>query len=213
MENNKQNTALLIVIAVATLLVAVVGATFAYFTATASTGSTSAIQVNSGKMIIAFADGSDTADLTETNFQPSSAILIDKSFTLTGTNTATQAGGLTMPFTVSIKFVNGFTTGQLHGWFRRTDSSTKAVTTLAGTANQKIPGQGDTTYNEHLLANGTQTLQLASGYFIAGASNEPITFNFKLTFPDTGVAQDTEKGKTFTGNIVIGATAGATTKA
>ena len=34
----KKNTILLTVIAVATLLVAVVGATFAYFTATATTG-------------------------------------------------------------------------------------------------------------------------------------------------------------------------------
>ena len=40
MENNKQNSVLLIIIAVATLLVAVVGATFAYFTANNPTGST-----------------------------------------------------------------------------------------------------------------------------------------------------------------------------
>ena len=40
MNENKQNTALLIVIAVATLLVAVVGATFAYFTAADQNNST-----------------------------------------------------------------------------------------------------------------------------------------------------------------------------
>lgn len=214
MENNKQNTALLIVIAVATLLVAVVGATFAYFTATGNQGSTSAIEVKSGKMTINFADGSDTANLTESNFQPSNNVLIDKSFTLTGTNTATEAGGLTMPFTISIKMNNGFSSGQLIGWFRRTDTSAKAVTTLAGTANQSIPGlTGTDKYYKHSLANGTTTLQLATGYFVAGASNVPITFNFKLTFPDTGENQDTEKGKTFTGTIDISAQAGSTTKA
>lgn len=214
MENNKQNTALLIVIAVATLLVAVVGATFAYFTATGNQGSTSAIEVKSGKMTIAFADGSETANLTESNFQPSNNVLIDKSFTLTGTNTATQAGGLTMPFTVSIKMNNGFSSGQLIGWFRRVDSSNKAVTTLAGTADQSIPGlTGTDKYYMHSLANGTTTLELATGYFVAGADNVPITFNFKLTFPDTGKNQDSEKGKTFTGVIEISAQAGSTTKA
>lgn len=212
MENNKQNTALLIVIAVATLLVAVVGATFAYFTATGNQGSTSAIEVKSGKMVIAFSDGSNAANLTANNFQPSSKVLIDKSFTLTGTNTATEAGGLTMPFKVSIKMNNEFSTGQLIGWFRRTDTSNQAVATLTGTAEQSIPGlTGTDKYYMHSLANGETTLQLATGYFVAGANGAAITFNFKLTFPDTGKNQDTEKGKAFTGAIEVSADAGSTT--
>lgn len=46
--DNKKNTVLLTVIAVATLLVAVVGATFAYFTAQGGTGSTANVTVTTG---------------------------------------------------------------------------------------------------------------------------------------------------------------------
>lgn len=45
---NKKNTILLTVIAVATLLVAVVGATFAYFTASGAQGTTGAVTVSTG---------------------------------------------------------------------------------------------------------------------------------------------------------------------
>ena len=60
MESNKQNTALLIVIAVATLLVAVVGATFAYFTAVNNQGSTATVTTTAGSMKIDFQDGTAT---------------------------------------------------------------------------------------------------------------------------------------------------------
>ena len=46
--DNKKNTILLTVIAVATLLVAVVGATFAYFTAQGAQGTTAAVTVSTG---------------------------------------------------------------------------------------------------------------------------------------------------------------------
>ena len=45
---NKKNTILLTVIAVATLLVAVVGATFAYFTAQGGTGTSANVTVTTG---------------------------------------------------------------------------------------------------------------------------------------------------------------------
>ena len=45
---NKKNTILLTVIAVATLLVAVVGATFAYFSAAGGTGTTGNVTVSTG---------------------------------------------------------------------------------------------------------------------------------------------------------------------
>ena len=46
--DNKKNTILLTVIAVATLLVAVVGATFAYFTAQGAQGTTATVTVSTG---------------------------------------------------------------------------------------------------------------------------------------------------------------------
>ena len=211
MENNKQNTALLIVIAVATLLVAVVGATFAYFTAASNTGSTETVETKSGKMIISYSDG--TSDLlSSTDFQPGAEILVNKTFTLTGTNTTSNAG-LKMPYSIYLDYVNGFTTEQLHAWVKRTDNESEASATIKGTLVENIPEHADyKNYYEFELETGTKkyaqdntnsALLLATGDFNANVDNLAITFNLLITFPDTGVPQDTEKGKTFTGKIVI----------
>lgn len=125
MENNKQNSVLLIIIAVATLLVAVVGATFAYFTANNPTGSTAEVKTTSGKMEITFADGKDTvAPEKQENFQPSNAVLVKKEFTITGDNfttaapntngTAGTSSSLVMPFIVSLNYKTTFVRRELH---------------------------------------------------------------------------------------------------
>lgn len=212
MENNKQNTVLLIVIAVATLLVAVVGATFAYFTAASNTGSTDTVEVGSGKMLISYSDGTSTLR-SSTDFQPSAAILVNKTFTLTGTNT-TKDTGLKMPYSIYLDYVNGFSDDQLHAWLKRTDSESDATANIKGTLSATVPGHEDyKNYYEFKLATGTKAydtvadnnsaLLLATGDFNAETNDLAITFNLLITFPDTGVNQDNEKGKTFTGKVVI----------
>ena len=133
MENNKQNTVLLTIIAVATLLVAVVGATFAYFTANQNTGSTAQVLTNSGKMNITFADGTDvvTLDKYKNGFEPSQDILVDKTFTITGDNitkaksavvpakgtenaTYTDVTSPNMPFIVNLDYTTTFISNELH---------------------------------------------------------------------------------------------------
>lgn len=125
MENNKQNSVLLIIIAVATLLVAVVGATFAYFTANNPTGSTAEVRTTSGKMEITFADGKDAIEpANQANFQPSNAVLVKKDFTITGDNfttaapntngTAGTSSSLVMPFIVSLNYKTTFVRRELH---------------------------------------------------------------------------------------------------
>lgn len=125
MENNKQNSVLLIIIAVATLLVAVVGATFAYFTANNPNGSTAEVKTTSGKMEIEFADGTDAIEpADQANFQPSNAVLVKKDFTITGDNfttaapntngTAGASSSLVMPFIVSLNYKTTFIKRELH---------------------------------------------------------------------------------------------------
>lgn len=125
MENNKQNSVLLIIIAVATLLVAVVGATFAYFTASNPEGSTAEVKTKSGKMEIAFADGTDAIEAAkQTGFEPSNTVLVDKTFTITGDNITTSApnnngtlgteSSLVMPFIVSLDYTTTFINNELH---------------------------------------------------------------------------------------------------
>ena len=125
MENNKQNSVLLIIIAVATLLVAVVGATFAYFTASNPSGSTAEVKTTSGKMEITFADGNDAIEAEkQTGFEPSNTVLVDKTFTITGDNVTTSKpnnngtlgteSSLAMPFIVSLDYTTTFINNELH---------------------------------------------------------------------------------------------------
>lgn len=71
-DNSKTNTLLLTVIGVATLLVAVIGATFAYFTAQVGGGeSATTVKMNAGVLKINFTNG-NTVQTTE-GFEPTKA--------------------------------------------------------------------------------------------------------------------------------------------
>ena len=133
MENNKQNSVLLIIIAVATLLVAVVGATFAYFTASNPSGSTAEVKTKSGKMEITFADGTDAIKAEkQTGFEPSNTVLVDKEFTITGDNVTTSKpdnngtlgteSSLVMPFIVSLDYTTTFINNELHVLVKKTNA-------------------------------------------------------------------------------------------
>ena len=182
------------------LLVIFSGITYAFFSASNNKGSTSIILATSGKMVINYADGKSDL-LVSKDIQPSDTILVNKTFTLTGTNTTS---GLVMPYKVGINYVSEFSDGQIHYYIKRTSANTNVTSTLVGTANQTIPGNTtETGYTTGILKKGNRYLELATGEFKANTSNQTITFNLKLQFPDTGVSQDSEKGKTLTGEIVI----------
>ena len=184
------------------LLVIFSGITYAFFSASNNKGSTSLVEVTSGKMIISYADGKSSL-LVSNDIVPSSKIIIDKTFTLTGTNTTS---GLAMPYKIGIKYTNEFSNGQLHYYIKRTDINSNITSNLIGTENQTIPGNTtEMGYTSGIfIKNNTESyLELASGEFKANTSNQSITFNLKIQFPDTGENQDSEKGKSFTGEIVV----------
>ena len=197
----EQKVRLIVVLSTITMMIVLfIGITYSYFTALNNQESTSVISATSGKMVINYADGSSKL-LSSEDIQPSDKILIDKTFTLTGTNTTS---GLTMPYKVGIKYTSGFSDGQIHYYIKRTNTNTNITSTLVGTANQTIPGNTtETGYTTGTLKKGNRYLELAIGEFKANTSNQTITFNLKLQFPDTGVSQDSEKGKTLTGEIVV----------
>ena len=184
------------------LLVIFSGITYAFFSASNNKGSTSIVEAKSGKMTISSADGKSSL-LVSKDIQPSSKIIIDKTFTLTGTNTTS---GLTMPYKVGIKYTSGFSYGQLHYYLKRTSVNSNITSNLIGTSSETIPGNTtETGYTSGtFIKNSTESyLELATGEFKANTSNQTITFNLKLQFPDTGMNQDNEKGKSFTGEIVV----------
>ena len=143
MESNKQNNVLLIIIAVATLLVAVVGATFAYFTANNPNGSTAEVKTTSGKMEITFADGKDSIEASkQTGFQPSNAELVKKEFTITGENitkakpvtvdvngkkTEGTESSLVMPFVVTLHYTTTFVNKELHVLINKTSGNSERI--------------------------------------------------------------------------------------
>ena len=197
----EQKVRLIVVLSTITMMIVLfIGITYSYFTALNNQGSTSVISATSGKMVINYADGSSKL-LSSVDVQPSNKILIDKTFTLTGTNTTS---GLVMPYKVGLNYVSEFSDGQIYYYIKRTSANGNVTSTLVGTANQSIPGNtSETGYTSETLKKGNGYIELASGEFKANTSNQNITFNLKIQFPDTGKNQDSEKGKTLTGEIVV----------
>ncbi len=213
MKNNKT----ILMITIISLMLVFTGITYAYFTAFNNEGSTAEISFGPGKMIIEYADKSDALSLTKTNIQPSDTILIDKTFTLTGANTASADGGIKMPFTISLEYQNTFQNYELYYFLKRTDENENIVVNIID-----IDGEGPITKemvnSESFLdetfigsyfgvisdwSNETDTQKIANGYFKPNSEKQTVTFNLRMMFPDFGRNQDYNKGATFNGKVVI----------
>ena len=88
MNNGKGNMILLTVIAVATLLVAVVGATFAYFGATMNNESETPIEVTSGTLSVEY-DGDSKINL-QSLMSNTETVVATKTFNITGVVTGSN---------------------------------------------------------------------------------------------------------------------------
>lgn len=213
-DNSKTNTLLLTVIGVATLLVAVIGATFAYFTAQVGGGETeTTVKMNAGVLKINFAD-TNSVD-SATGFQPTAAAvecpdkkvnettayLCDqsqysavgtKTFTLTGTNTTLASDNMKMPYTIKLVISkNEFSTGALKYTLTGTKSSGSVGT------NELV---NETDWVD--ISTGEQTITLGSGYFTSG-TNILHSYTLNIYFPDNHIVQDIDKNKVFTGKIEV----------
>ena len=201
--NNVKNERVKVYVMIGTLLILLMmfsGITYAFFTSTNNNGSTSIVEVTGGKMTISYTDG--TSDiLTSKDIVPSNNIIVNKTFTLTGTNTTS---GLAMPYKVGLDYVSEFSDGMIHYYIKRTSANDNVSSNLVGTANQTITGNtSETGYTHGTLKKGNRYLELATGEFKTGTTNQTITFNLKLQFPDNNENQDSEKGKSLTGKIVV----------
>ena len=204
---------IIIIASLTTLLIIFMGATYAYFTSSSNVKSISSVVAVGGKMIIAYNDGSDEIKPV-TNIIPSNAILVDKTFTLTGTNTTKD---LTMPYKVGLKYTSTFSDGQIHYYIKEINRvANSSVTadyvikpetgkTKDDYINQTVPGNaGKTGYVHQTLKKGTDVYtEMVTGEFPASTDNQTITFNLIMQFPDTNENQDIEKGKEITGKIII----------
>ena len=215
MKENKLITMVVIVTIVSILLV-FGGITYAYFTASNNQGSTAVATIDTGKMLITYNDGTDNIEPV-TNIQPSDKILVNKTFSLTGTNTATgmaTGDGLVMPYKVGLKYKSTFSDGQIHYYIKRTTTNENVTANYVITPetgkteedylNQTV--QGNTTYTGYThgtLKKGNKYTEMVTGEFKANQNEQSIEFNLIIQFPDTGLNQDSEKGATINGKIVV----------
>lgn len=173
----KKNVVFLTVLAIATLLTAVVGTTFAYFTATVTGNDTAkATTVTTATVGVTYTDGST---ITESNILPG--------WTSTKTITVKNDSSVAVKYSINWASVtNGFV-----------DSTATPTTGTHAGATEFFY-----TYTKNRGAASTATaMPTADGVFVDKvdlASGATDTYVFTFNFANLGIAQNDNQGKTFT---------------
>jgi hypothetical protein len=169
------------------VLIAVIGVSFAYFSAITSGGeSVSTILADSGSMTIVYDNGSGV--LTAHNIAPDSDTpFITKTFTVTGTNTTDKI----MPYTLSLVIDNN-------------TFSVKALTYTLESVNTSNSGEVVPAFSGTGVPTTNGTYSFGDGYFVNGSS-KVHTYTLKLYFPETNENQNADQNKTFAAHIAISA--------
>ena len=212
----KDESKKLIIITIFTVIIMIIifaGITYAFFTANNPEGSTAEIKSETGRMLITYNDGTDNI-VPVTNIQPSNAILVNKTFTLTGSNTTVgmdTGDGLPMPYKVGVQYTSTFSDDMMHYYIKEVNRPANSnvtvnyvITPETGNKNQTVPGNDTYTgYTHGTFKNGKKYTEMVTGEFPVSLNDQTITFNLIIQFPDNNENQDSEKGKTFNGKIVI----------
>ena len=219
MENKNQKIGLIIILSTVLFLAIIfIGMTYAFFTANNPKGSTAEIKSETGRMLITYNDGTDNI-IPVTNIQPSNAILVNKTFTLTGSNTTVginTGDGLEMPYKVGVQYTSTFSDGMMHYYIKEVNRPANSNVTANYVIkpetdktendykNQTVPGNETYTgYTHGTFKNGKKYTEMVTGIFPASLNDQTIKFNLIIQFPDNNENKDSEKGKTFNGKIVI----------
>ena len=219
MENKNQKIGLIIILSTVLFLAIIfIGMTYAFFTANNPEGSTAQIISETGRMLITYNDGTDNI-VPVTNIQPSNTILVNKTFTLTGSNTTVgmnPGDGLPMPYKVGVKYTSTFSDDMMHYYIKEVERPTNSNVTVnyvikpetgkteSYYINQTVPGNDTYTgYTHGTFKNGKKYTEMVTGEFPALKTDQTIKFNLIIQFPDNNENQDSEKGKTFNGKVVV----------
>jgi hypothetical protein len=199
----KRNTLLLTVIAVATLLVAVVGATFAYF-ATSTTGASGNIGITANTAAggnSTFTAVGDTISLNIT------AADMQQSAVAEGTAKATDNATLTVSYTSGSTNSTSCTYNVYYKW----ESGSSAYTPVtSGTSNKEFTYavSGDMTVSEtNFVATDTTEHQLGTQQTITNASaSVPTTKTYTVDakFYNLNADQSTNSNASFKLSVYVG---------
>jgi len=183
-KGNRSNTVLLTVIGIATLLIAVVGATFAYFTAQLTGNEEfSTIEITAGTLGMTFAGG---PSLAAENIYPRNQAWITKEFSIQ----ADTDVNIQIPYTMALVVVNNtFSSGALTYNLTVNSDSDDNGQNLTGVTSTQVP------------INGV-SMPLGTGHF-QGPTTDTIVhrYTLRIFFPDTGVNQNEDQGKIFSAYI------------
>jgi predicted ribosomally synthesized peptide with SipW-like signal peptide len=211
MEKGKNNTILLTVIGIATLLVAIVGATFAYFSAqTQYNDSNSVLTIQSAAGGTSSFAGGDT--ITVENIYPDNdTVWVSKTVNITYKNTTTT---LDYKYNLKLVYTNGFSSGSLSYSFApasdavcQKDGSLTEEECTNSTMVSTSSTSGDTLITTKTgtleYTEGTaKTIDLGEGIFKpTGADGANHVYVLTITFPDTNANQNAEQGKSLTAHI------------
>src|SRR5574344_122150 len=197
---DRKHRTLISVLVVAILVVIGIGGSYAYFTANVSgTESSSTITVSGGTMQITYAGGDD---INVANTYPQAAAIVNKTFTVNGTNTT----DLTMGYKASL-VVTGNTFGYclISGAVNTSYTTPSACTTATGTWTNPLNytlngvntgGVGTLIPNvtSTAIPTGTETYSLGTGSFPT-ATSKIHTYTFNIYFPSTAYSQNANQGK------------------
>ena len=175
----KKQKLIILLIALSLVLVCT-GLSFAFFTSISNNESASTIYAKGGRMSIVYANGS--GNIVMENIYPKEEEWVNKTFTVTGTNTTE----LDMDYKIYLVIQsNAFNFGDLT--YSISGSSTNSRDIIVQKSEQNIPKTG-----EILIGKGTFK-----------NNNATHTYYLKIYYKDTGEDQNIGQGKSFTGYVKI----------
>ena len=189
MENSKGQTLFLSVIGVASLLVAIIGATFAWFSVDV-TGNANAQSVYVETMKLGSVTYTDSNAITLTNVKPITASEVGedniKSFSVAQTDaTATEE----LSYVISLDIAENTLTGVAEGYFKHSLSGESSKTENAGTL-----------VSVDLSAVPAATTDLGTGSL---KGYETHTYTYTIYLEEANKAQNEAQGAKFSGKIQV----------
>ncbi len=184
MDNNKGQTIFLSVIGIATLLVAIIGATFAWFSITIQgNDKASSIIVTTATLgSVVFTDGNE---INMTNIKPEQSPQSTKTFTIVNTTSgATEKINYVIYLDVTANTLSDAADGYfVHSLSGKANNKGTVATAIT---EQVVPGVG-----KNVLGNGTLN------------GTETHTYTYSIQFKESGSDQNAAQGKTFAGKLVV----------
>lgn len=202
MSEGKNNTVMLTIIGIATLLIAVVGATFAYFSATLTgTNNEKEYTVRSATVGTEFNGG---ADITATGIYPKEEAWGTKTFSIKTTSTK----GVSTKYRITLVIDDNDTTADTTisdgaGHVKRFQANALSYTLTAIEANAATKGTMPTA-TETQIADPSDDIVFGEATIYGNDAVEVTqTYTLSMFFKDTGTDQNANQGAQFKAHISI----------